>query len=294
MTRRCGPVGVRLLAVTIPLAAAGCSSGQRLASTSGTAGAPSDTGVTVLLYHRFAEPDAFAALRGRDRLYTISTAEFERQLDWLADRGFHFVRLSEAVDFALGRKALDRPAVLITIDDGCRSVLTRAAPILRARRIPAALFVTTDPSAYVFHLRPGEQQLTPDDLQSLAEDGLEFGAHGATHRPMNKLSDAQLADELLRPRRQLEAWIGRPIRALAVPGNWYDERVLLRARAAGYQAVFTSDRGVIQSGCDPMKLPRINVSGNWTLTQFATACSGPMAMRLQRFSPALHHPASIR
>lgn len=265
---------------------------------------------TVLLYHRFAEPPAFAVLRGRDRLYTVSTAEFERQLDWLHDRGYCFVTLHEAVDIALRRATIKQPSVLITIDDGCRSVLTRAAPLLRARGIPAALFVTTDPAAYVFRIRTDEDQLTPAELCRLQADGFEIGAHGATHRPMRDMNDSQLADELLLSRRLLETWIGRPVRTLAVPGNWYDERVLRRVGEAGYTAVFTSDRGVIRPGCDSMKLPRINVSGNWTMDQFienvarvsspdTTASRDSSRSRScgangEAANPASHHPASIR
>ena len=46
-----------------------------------------------------------------------------------------------------GRSALPERPVLITFDDGYRSVLTIAAPILAAYNLPAAVFVCTGPMA---------------------------------------------------------------------------------------------------------------------------------------------------
>ena len=64
---------------------------------------------------------------------------FRRQLDWLgANR--RVVDLDQAVAVAEGR-APSRGATLITFDDGHRSVLEVAAPLLAERGLPAVVFV---------------------------------------------------------------------------------------------------------------------------------------------------------
>ncbi|HEV2068505.1 MAG TPA: polysaccharide deacetylase family protein [Acidimicrobiales bacterium] len=82
-------------------------------------------GLLVLAYHDV--PD-----RGR----------FEAQLDHLV-RHYRPVDLGAVVNAQRGDGSLPGRAVLVTFDDGHRSVLDAALPALRKREIPAVLFVVT-------------------------------------------------------------------------------------------------------------------------------------------------------
>jgi peptidoglycan/xylan/chitin deacetylase (PgdA/CDA1 family) len=240
-----------------------------------------------LLYHRFAEPADYAKLQGKARIYTISTQRFDEQLASLRRRGYHAVSLDQAIAFARGSATLPLPAVLITIDDGCVSVVTLAAPILRRYGMRAALFVTTDPTATVFAESPGDPRLSDETLRGLDPAIFDLGSHGVSHRPLTDMGDEGLAAELCESRAVLERLSGRPITALAIPGNWYDARVL-RAATATYLAVFTSDIGAIRPGADPRRLPRLNVSGTWNQERFERMLSPSAIARrrlLQRFAP---------
>jgi len=244
--------------------------------------------LACLMYHRFATRAEFRACHGDERLYTVDVERFESHLARLRELGYHFVRLAEAVAFVRGERDLPQPAVLITIDDGCRSVLTRAAPVLRRLGARATLFLTTDPDAYVFDEGGKEQtQLMPHDLQALAAEGtFDFGAHGVTHRPLRELSDVELAGELETSRAAIELAVGAPVEAMAVPGNWYDDRVLEFARKAGYGAVFVSDPGTNRAGDDATRVRRLNVSGDVTAATLADQL-GPAAMARRRLTFAL-------
>jgi peptidoglycan/xylan/chitin deacetylase (PgdA/CDA1 family) len=79
--------------------------------------------LTVLAYHGVDDPASFA-----------------RQLDHLA-RAAHPVSLDEVVAALSGRRGLPPRAVLITFDDGHRSVLEAGLPLLRERGLPAVAFV---------------------------------------------------------------------------------------------------------------------------------------------------------
>ncbi len=219
--------------------------------------------LACLMYHRFVTPEQYESLRGTERIYSLPVDRFESQLRWLRDRGYHAVTMDDAVAFASGKRDLPQPAVLITIDDGCRSVLTQAAPLLEKYAMRATLFVTTDPSAYVFDpQRPDQSRLSDDELRAVRPGLLEIAAHGATHRPLSDLSDADLTAELAGPRATLERLTGRPVTFLACPGGWYDDRVMRAAEKAGYTGACVSDTGAVRPGADPMRLRRINVAGN--------------------------------
>lgn len=79
--------------------------------------------LTVLAYHGIDDPD-----------------RFEQHLDYLLRRMCP-VSKEEALAAIAGQRGLPKRAVLITFDDGHRSLLDLAMPLLRDRGLPAIVFV---------------------------------------------------------------------------------------------------------------------------------------------------------
>jgi peptidoglycan/xylan/chitin deacetylase (PgdA/CDA1 family) len=245
--------------------------------------------LVCLMYHRFVTPQEYARLSGSERIYSISIDRFESQLRFLRRAGYRSVGLDEALAFLRGRRQASGPEVLVTIDDGCRSVLTFARPLLKKHGFRATLFITTDPRAYVFHpVEPGRARLTDDEIRALDPSVFDVQSHAVTHCDLRNLPNAQLRAELCDSRNTLQRLVGRPVRCLAVPGNWYDRRVLLFARRAGYEAVFVSDPGTNQPGCDLLRLRRLTVAGSLGESAFAELVS-PRGAARRRLAHALRH-----
>lgn len=97
-------------------------------------------GPVILGYHRVVDDirDADGALPGM----AVSRRMLALHLDWLGER-FRFVSLDELGE-RLGRGDAARGLAAVTFDDGYRDVYEHAFPLLRARGIPAALFVAAD------------------------------------------------------------------------------------------------------------------------------------------------------
>ncbi|MFL5845088.1 MAG: polysaccharide deacetylase family protein [Solirubrobacteraceae bacterium] len=90
--------------------------------------------LTVALYHHIADEPGPSI----DRLaVTTSPRRFEQQLDWL-ERRYDVVDL----DTVLAGGPLPRRPLLLTFDDGYRSVLDVAAATLRRRGLPSVFFVS--------------------------------------------------------------------------------------------------------------------------------------------------------
>jgi peptidoglycan/xylan/chitin deacetylase (PgdA/CDA1 family) len=96
----------------------------------------------VLGYHRVVENFAAAAEHDMSSML-ISTAMFERHLDWLGRR-FRFVGLDEVGEAMRTNVPFDEPVAAVTFDDGYQDVYDNAVPILKRKGIPAAVFVVTD------------------------------------------------------------------------------------------------------------------------------------------------------
>ena len=227
--------------------------------------------VRALIYHRFGE--------GRGDPYQVSPSAFEAQMRWLAEQG-RLVSLDDVAAFVAGRRALARDAVLVTIDDGCRSLYTHALPILRAYGVPAVAFVCagligTD-AADADH---GERFLAWDELGRLREAGVEVGSHAWSHRSLGRASHAEVHDEAVRSRRVLTERLGAPVRSFAYPfGTRADfspatDRLL---GEAGYTIAFNSMHGAIRPGMAPVSLPRVKIEGGEGLPFFRLAAGGAM------------------
>ena len=62
----------------------------------------------------------------------------------LHDEGFQAVSLADFLAFAAGRRQLPRKSVLLTFDDGYRSFMQYARPVLKDYGFSATLFVYSD------------------------------------------------------------------------------------------------------------------------------------------------------
>jgi peptidoglycan/xylan/chitin deacetylase (PgdA/CDA1 family) len=89
--------------------------------------------------------------------------------------------------------------------------------------------------------------MTWDELRALERAGMEVESHTRTHRVMNTLSSQDVCEELMGSRIDLEAQLGRRVRALAYPVG-YPVRHLPYMRDAlrrtGYELAFTNQTGV--------------------------------------------------
>ena len=195
----------------------------------------------------------------------IRPERLEAQLRLLRDRGYRGATVHEAVH----EPSAQRTAA-ISFDDGYRSVLEVAFPILERLGFVGTVFVPTDfPNSGHPMAWPGidqwlgsahEQELCPlswDELRQLAQAGWEIGSHGCSHPDLPKLPDGELERELQLSRRRLEQELNQPCRSLAYPFGRYDERVISGTRDAGYHTACAVPAG--RSAADPLTYPRIGV-----------------------------------
>jgi peptidoglycan/xylan/chitin deacetylase (PgdA/CDA1 family) len=179
--------------------------------------------LAVLMYH---------ALDRAGSPVSIDPRTFERQLGRLGQAGYSVLPLSEALGVLMASPAQQRRLAALTFDDGYASVYTTAAPMLAHYGWRATIFAVTGylgadnrwpaQAAYV----PPAPLLTWDQLELLASQGWEVGAHTRTHPDLTALeSDQQVADEILGSKHDLEARLGQPISAFAYPSGRYDNRV---------------------------------------------------------------------
>jgi peptidoglycan/xylan/chitin deacetylase (PgdA/CDA1 family) len=220
--------------------------------------------VSILVYHRFGA-------RVVDSM-TIRTASFRDQLNYLKRTGHPVVPLRSLVECLNGGPPVLAGAVVITADDGHRSVFTDMRPAVREFGVPVTLFIY--PSA----ISNASYGLTWEQLAELRRDGrFDIQSHTYWH-PNFKNERRRLgpeafatfaATQLARPRTTIRQRLGIDPDMLAWPFGIYDDELIAMARAAGYRAGFTLDRRVVTPRDRMLALPRFLVTDDATGARFA-------------------------
>jgi len=223
----------------------------------------------ILNYHRIATDGPPELAR-----YRTSPASFREQMRWLRRHGCHAVTSGDLIRHrATGLPLRGRP-VLITFDDGYRDFHDTAWPILRAHDFIAEVFIVTDHVGGSAQWDAGFG--TPaalmgwDEIQELGAEGICFGSHMASHSHMNALSSREIVREAVRSRALLERALGTPCASIAAPFGEASDRFVRIAGRCGYEIGVTAEPGFAHLGSDPLRLPRIEVPGHWSLAQFAS------------------------
>jgi peptidoglycan/xylan/chitin deacetylase (PgdA/CDA1 family) len=229
-----------------------------------------DLGVPILLYHRFG-PVAADSM-------TVTTPVFDSHLRHLRDGGYTIIPLRRFVDHLLGQAPAPPPrSVVITADDGHRSVYTDMLPLVRRYDIPVTLFVY--PSA----ISRADYALTWEQLKALQATGLfDVQSHTYWHphfgREKRRLAPSEyarfVAFQLERSRHTLHERLGSRIDMLAWPFGIYDDELVEHAVAAGYVAGLTLDRRAASASDRVMALPRYLMSDRDRGVAFERLLSG--------------------
>ncbi len=116
-------------------------------------------------------------LLGNVDVWTQSACSFEKQLAYLAENGYESVGLDKLIAWQRGYGGLPPKPVVITFDDGDRSALEFARPILERYGFKATLFVVTSKVGTKWDR---VDCLTWDELRAMQESGV-FSIQSHSH-----------------------------------------------------------------------------------------------------------------
>ncbi len=252
---------IRFLAAMLLLATCLCA---------GAARAQEPVEVPVLVYHRFGPTVADSM--------TVTTKVFEAQLKWLKDNGYTVIPLRQLVNYLRGEGPAPPPkSVVITADDGHKTVYTEMLPIIRRYQIPVTLFIY--PSA----ISNASYAMTWEQLKQLKETGLfDLQSHTFWHpnfkRDKKKLKPAEYQKEvetqLVKSKAVLEKRLDTKIDLLAWPFGIYDDELEKAAQKAGYVAALSIDRRQADKSESLMALPRYLMANGDDVKGFVAIVTG--------------------
>jgi len=235
--------------------------------------------VPVLMYHHVAPHPGDPV--------TVTPEVFEAQMRYLAKSGYRTLKMAELIAHVRGECPVCDRAVAVTFDDGWLDNFHHAFPVLERYRINAVIFVvtawtdsaTTDKNMFVAGLplaheasklliqagEAGRAVLDWGTIRQMASSGLvEFSSHTVSHRKSSDLDRSELERELSVSKAVLERELGQPCPYLCWPYGKFNGLAVTIAKEAGYEALFTTVRGVARAWSDPNCIKRIRVKNGVT------------------------------
>jgi peptidoglycan/xylan/chitin deacetylase (PgdA/CDA1 family) len=195
---------------------------------------------------------------------TIRTATFRSQLEYLKKHDYHVIPLRAWLAWRSNFGPAPSPrSVVITADDGHRSVFTEMLPLVREFGIPVTLFIY--PSA----ISNAAYAMTWDELRILKATGLfDIQSHTYWHPNFGvekrRLPPAEYREfarkQLTRSKLVLHQRLGANADVIAWPFGVYDEELLQIGAETGYAAGMTLKHRVATASDRLMALPRFLVT----------------------------------
>jgi peptidoglycan/xylan/chitin deacetylase (PgdA/CDA1 family) len=209
--------------------------------------------VPILCYHRFAD--------ACDSPLCMPADIFEQQLRYLKENGYRVINPEDLVAFLNHRQAIPKNAVMISVDDGYRSVYQVAYPLLKKYGFTATLFV------YIDYVGISSQAVTWDQLRELKQNGFYIGSHSVAHTDLSKQQKnedskrylARLKREIFRSKQIIDEKLDQDTLIFSYPFGRRNQTVVSLVRQAGYKVAVTVDRGGNPFFADPFLLKRDQV-----------------------------------
>jgi peptidoglycan/xylan/chitin deacetylase (PgdA/CDA1 family) len=206
--------------------------------------------IPILTYHRFAE--------NCNSPLCIPKRLFELQMRYLKENGYHVITPEELLAFLEYRQGLPKKSVLITMDDGYRSVYDIAYPILKEYGFTATLCI------YTSFIGISKISITWDQLREMKAKGFTVGSHTVFHSDLTRPKEgeteleliARIEEEIQGSKKIIDKELGQDTYIFAYPYGRYDQRSIKIARQAGYKIAMSVRRGGNPFFANPLSLRR--------------------------------------
>lgn len=203
-------------------------------------------GIPVLMYHRFYDDTTKEQFKGRGDY--LDAESFKEQMRFLDENNVQTIAGDDLVSYLKGELQLDHPAVLITFDDGSRTIREHAYPIMKELDQVGISHIISARPRYGKETE-GRNNLNWHELEEM-EPIHEVGGH--THNLHWLYHNDRTSFLLHLPIQEVYADLNHSFELLneplsfAYPFGQYDERTITMLKEIGYSYAFTTQNGTIR------------------------------------------------
>jgi uncharacterized lipoprotein YddW (UPF0748 family)/peptidoglycan/xylan/chitin deacetylase (PgdA/CDA1 family) len=173
--------------------------------------------VPILLYHHITAPE-----------------KFDKQMGWLAERGFHPVTMAQLSAHLKRGLPLPFKPIVITFDDGWKDQYNSALPVLKKYNFTATFFINSDQVGHSAYMNW-------DQVLEMSTSGMDIESHSCAHPRLPNLPPDQARREINDSKKSLESRLHKPVTVFSYPYGSYSDRVIAMVKDAGFETAVTVD-----------------------------------------------------
>lgn len=196
---------------------------------------------------------------------------------WLKDNA-RVVTLDELLDASNPGEL----RVVLSFDDGYRTLHDTVHPVLAAQNFPAVVYLNSGllggdqhtPSNPELGHYPDEYFLTWSEAAHLAGHGWTAGGHGVDHVDLTKTPAEEAHRQLVDCKAQIEAKLDVSCTHFAYTWGYYTPKVRAAVAAAGFRSAVAGLHCPVTSSSDRYALPRLDIRADYELCDFIDVVTG--------------------
>ena len=203
-----------------------------------------DFGIISLMYHRFEE--------NKYPSTNIRINDFKEHIKIIEDNNIKFINPKKFEDELINNKLQKK--ILLTIDDGFLSFYKNAWPILKSKKIPFILFVSTrEVGAFNY--------MTWEQIREISkEDFVEIGNHSHTHEYLVDESSKTIKEDIEKSIKIFKKELGQNSIFFSYPFGEYSIDFKNIIKNFGFKYAFGQHSGVLDETKDLYELPRYPIN----------------------------------
>ena len=228
-----------------------------------------DFGLISLMYHRFEE--------NKYPSTNTKILNFKKQLEIIQKNNIKFINPKNFENEIKNNKKQRK--ILLTIDDGFLSFYDNAWPILKEKKIPFILFISTR-EVGSFNYMNWEQ------IKEISKENfVEIGNHSHTHEYLVDESNEIIKADIVKSINIFKKKLGKNSNFFSYPFGEYSENFKNIIKSLGFKYAFGQHSGVIDDTKNFFELPRFPINEKYGELKRFTSLTKTLPFKYKKIMP---------
>jgi len=187
-------------------------------------------------------------------------------METLSEMGYTTIPISLFLDALLDGADLPEKPIVISFDDGHKSVYDNAFPIMNDFNFTGVFYIVAN------RLDGVENFVDIIELNEMIDTGWEVGSHGFSHIDLTQAHE-RVSKEIGESKSRLENGLSSQIQTFAYPFGTIDPFLAQKVNDYGYRAGMGLGTSIVHTWNNLFYLERIEIYGNYSLEEFKARIS---------------------
>ena len=213
------------------------------------------TRVPIFTYHSIDDSGS---------VISTSPCRFREQMQILNERSFEIISLTTLINRLRDNQHISNRTAVITFDDGFKNFYSVAYRTLMNHGFTATVFLVPGYFGKNNQWRgqlkgvPVLDLLNWEEVREMADNGIDFGAHGMNHTVLPKLTLAEAREEIVQSKSIIQRYLKKDVRVFSYPYG-ITNKAILEIVCEEFQGACGTRMNFVKSDSNIYELPRIDM-----------------------------------